>query len=195
MLRQIESLGTLRIQQSGLYLLQSTVTLISFGVLSKKIYLPQGLTLRLQHMHHGDQILVLSLQMHFHLILALIIFMLSPPFSLIARCLQKIEEDLSSGVLLRSLMDHPRILPNSINLLIQPHSQASHPLGKKLKLLACHVSGRASSREAFQTQLPQLSCSHGQTTPTSSINRILQNGSSFVVDGKVIHMTPLSELC
>ena len=87
-------------------------------------------------------------------------------------------------------MDHPRVLPNSKNLLIQPHSQASHSLGKKLKLLACQVSGRASSREAFQTQLPQLSCGHGQTIPTSSINRILQNGSSFVVDGKVIHMTP-----
>jgi len=69
--------------------------------------------------------------------------------------------------------------------------KASHPLGKKLKLLACLVSGKAPSREAFQMQLPQLSCSHGQTTPISNISHISRNGSSFAVDGKVIHMTPL----
>ena len=123
------------------------------------------------------------------------------PFSLIALCLKKIEEDLSSGVLLvplwatlpwfpvllRALMDHPRILPNSRN---QHHSEVSHPVGKKLKLLACLVSGEPSSREAFQKQLPQLSCSHGQTTSISNISHISQNGSSFAVDGKVIHMTP-----
>lgn len=85
-----------------------------------------------------------------------LLFLCLPPFSLIALCLQKMEEDYSSGmllvplwptqpwspVLLRSLVDHPRILPNSKNLLTQPQSQASHPLGKKFKLFACLVSGK-----------------------------------------------------
>lgn len=128
-----------------------------------------------------------------------------PPFSLIALCLQKVEEDRSTGVLLvplwptqpwfpvllRSLIDHPRILPNSKHLLTQAHSKTPHPLGKKLKLLACLVSGKASSKETFQTQLPQLLCSHGQQAPRSSTNHISHSGSTFVVDGKVIHMNPL----
>ena len=73
-----------------------------------------------------------------------------PPFSLITLCLQKIGEDQSSGVLLvplwptqpwfpvllRSLVDHPRFLPQPRNLLTQPHSTTPHPLGKTLKLLA-----------------------------------------------------------
>ena len=127
-----------------------------------------------------------------------------PPFSLIALCLQKVEEDRSTGVLLvplwptqpwfpvllRSLIDHPRILPNSKHLLTQAHSKTPHPLGKKLKLLACLVSGKASSKETFQTQLPQLLCSHGQQAPRSSTNHISHSGSTFVVDGKVIHMNP-----
>ncbi|CAH3107097.1 unnamed protein product [Pocillopora meandrina] len=94
---------------------------------------------------------------------------------LIPLCLQKIEEDQSSGVLLvplwstqpwfpvllQSLVDHPRFLPQPRNLLTQPHSTTPHPLEKTLKLLACDFSGKASSRETFQMQLNQLSCSPG----------------------------------
>ena len=128
-----------------------------------------------------------------------------PPFSLITLCLQKIEEDQSSGVLLvplwstqpwcpvllRSLVDHPPFLPQPRNLLTQPHSTTPHPLGKTLKLLACQVSSKASSRETFQMQLHQLSCSPGLLTPISSTNHKSHSGSNFVVDGKVIHMIPL----
>ena len=128
-----------------------------------------------------------------------------PPFSLITLCLQKIEEDQSSGVLLvplwstqpwcpvllRSLVDHPPFLPQPRNLLTQPHSTTPHPLGKTLKLLACQVSSKASSRETFQMQLHQLSCSPGLLTPISSTNHTSHSGSNFVVDGKVIHIIPL----
>ena len=128
-----------------------------------------------------------------------------PPFSLITLCLQKIEEDQSSGVLLvplwstqpwfpvllQSLVDCPRFLLQPRNLLTQPHSTTPHPLGKTLKLLACQVSSKASSRETFQMQLHQLSCSPGLLTPISSTNHMSHSGSNFVVDGKVIHMIPL----
>lgn len=128
-----------------------------------------------------------------------------PPFSLITLCLQKIEEDQSSGVLLvplwptqpwfpvllRSLVDHPRLLPQPRDLLTQPHSTTPHPLGKTLKLLACQVSGKASSRETFQRQLHPSSCSPGLPTPISSTNHMSHSGSNFVVDGKLIHMIPL----
>lgn len=125
--------------------------------------------------------------------------------SLITLCLQKIEEDQSSGVLLvplwptqpwfpvllRSLVDHPRLLPQPRDLLTQPHSTTPHPLGKTLKLLAFQVSGKASSRETFQRQLHPSSCSPGLPTPISSTNHMSHSGSNFVVDGKLIHMIPL----
>ena len=64
-----------------------------------------------------------------------------PPFSLISACLQKIERDRASGVILVPLwkmqpwftillhlfVDKPRLLPQSTALLIQPHSNALHP--------------------------------------------------------------------
>ena len=128
-----------------------------------------------------------------------------PPFSLITLCLQKIEEDQSSGVLLvplwstqpwfpvllQSLVDCPCFLLQPRNLLTQPHSTTPHPLGKTLKLLACQVSSKASSRETFQMQLHQLSCSPGLLTPISSTNHMSHSGSNFVVDSKVIHIIPL----
>ena len=89
-----------------------------------------------------------------------------PPFSLISTCLQKIEQDQASGVLLvpvwktqpwftilHLLIDKPRLLPQSMALLVQPHSNALHPLRNPMRLMACKVSGKLSSREAFQEKL------------------------------------------
>ena len=65
-----------------------------------------------------------------------------PPFNVIAACLQKIEQDQATGVLLvpiwqtqpwftaflHLLVDYPVLLPRSHYLLIQPHNHAFHPL-------------------------------------------------------------------
>ena len=88
-----------------------------------------------------------------------------PPFSVIPACLRKIEQDQATGVLvvpiwqtqpwfttlLHLLVDHPLCLPQSNHLLMQPHNGALHPLRKQLKLMACKLSGKVSSREIFQT--------------------------------------------
>ena len=111
-----------------------------------------------------------------------------PPFSLITLCLSKdrgrpIFRSASCPlwptqpwfpVLLQSLVDCPCFLLQPRNLLTQPHSTTPHPLGKTLKLLACQVSSKASSRETFQMQLHQLSCSPGLLTPISSTNHMSQ---------------------
>ena len=74
-----------------------------------------------------------------------------PPFSVIANCLQKIQKDQSTELLiaplwttqpwftplLNHLTDHPLVLPQSDTLLVQPHSNAIHPLSKRLQLKAC----------------------------------------------------------
>ena len=67
-----------------------------------------------------------------------------PPFSLLATCLQKIEQDQSTGILivpmwttqpwfsplLNLLTDNPLVLPQTDSLLFLPHSNAVHPLSR-----------------------------------------------------------------
>ena len=109
-----------------------------------------------------------------------------PPFSLIATCLQKIKQDQSTGVLvvpiwitqpwftilLNLLMDQPLVLPQSDYLLTLPHSNAVHPLSKRLQLMACKGSGNPSNREKFQTKLPTSSYGLGQLVPRNSTHHI-----------------------
>ena len=113
-----------------------------------------------------------------------------PPFSLISTCLQKIEQDQASGVLLvpvwktqpwftillHLLIDKPRLLPQSMALLVQPHSNALHPLRNQMRLMACKVSGKESSREGFQEKLQKSFCAPGLTAHTSNMNHTLRDG-------------------
>ena len=48
--------------------------------------------------------------------------------------------------LLHLLINKPFRLPQSNNLLTHPHSGELHPLQKRLRLIACRVSGRVSCR-------------------------------------------------
>ena len=128
-----------------------------------------------------------------------------PPFSLIGTCLQKIQQDQATGVLivplwqtqpwftvlLYLLVDIPRILPQSNTLLVQSHSGALHPLRKQLRLIACKVSGKASNREEFQARLPISSSSPGLLEPRNNTNHISRNGLNFVMEGRIIHMIHL----
>ena len=128
-----------------------------------------------------------------------------PPFSVIAACLQKIDQDQATGVLvvpiwqtqpwfttlLHLLVDYPLRLPQSNHLLMQPHNGALHPLRKKLNLMACKLSGRVSNREMFQAKLLKSSSSLGQQERKSSTPHTSHNGLTFVVNGRVIPMTRL----
>ena len=103
-----------------------------------------------------------------------------PPFSLIhtCRCLQKIIADKAEGViivpmwstqtyyprLMSMLIQMPRLLPRKENLLRLPHSQKSHPLWKKMQLMACLVSGIVSKQKEFQRKQEESCCSHGEST-------------------------------
>ena len=124
-----------------------------------------------------------------------------PLFSVIANCLQKIQQDQSTGLLivplwttqpwftplLNLLTDHPLVLPQSDTLLAQPHSNAIHPLSKRLELIACKVSGNPSTSALFQAKLPTSSCSLGQLVPKNNMPLISRSGMTFVLNGKLIH--------
>ena len=128
-----------------------------------------------------------------------------PPFSLIHRCLQKIIADKAEGViivpmwptqtyyprLMSMLIQMPRLLPRKENLLRLPHSQKSHPLWKKMQLMACLVSGIVSKQKEFQKKQEESCCSHGENLPGTSMASISKSGNNFVVKGTLIHMTYL----
>ena len=122
-----------------------------------------------------------------------------PPFSLIAQCLQKTEEDHALGtfvvplwptqpwfpVFLHLLVDHPHVLPTSNQLLYQAHTNAPHPLGLPVKLMACKVSGKALDSETFRRRLLTLSCSPGRALHKSSTRHYIEL-RSFFCSGKQI---------
>ena len=123
------------------------------------------------------------------------------PFSLLATCLQKIEQDQSTGILivpmwttqpwftllLNLLTDNPLAPPQTDNLLFLPHSNAIHAISRRLQLMACKVSGSPSSRETFQAKLPTSSCSLCQLVPKNNMPHTSRNGTSFALNGKLIH--------
>ena len=126
------------------------------------------------------------------------------PFSLIPRCLTKIENDQATGVLIvpywttqswftplsNLLVDNPLLPPQSDKLLLLPHTGKQHPLRKKMRLMACKLSGQASCREVFLTKQPK-SCIPGQMLPSSNTSLTSKPGSSCAVNGRLILMIDL----
>ena len=86
-----------------------------------------------------------------------------PPFSLISQCLKKIEGDKATGVLIvpfwatqtwfsvlmNLVIDSPLVLPQSDNLVLLPQTGEQHTLWRKMRLMACKLSGQVSSRKIF----------------------------------------------
>jgi len=83
------------------------------------------------------------------------IFYAFPPFSIINRVLQKIELDQATGILVvpdwptqswypmvwRLALQPPRPLTWHRDLVVLPYKTGVHPMGHKLKLMACYLSG------------------------------------------------------
>ena len=126
------------------------------------------------------------------------VFYAFPPFSVIMRTLQKIQQDQATGLLLvpfwttqawwptltRMLIQAPLVLPNRMDTLYLPQDpSAVHPL---MSLLLCHLSGNICRVKEFHRQLPTLSCSPGVQARGSSTALTLRNGWSTVVNGKLI---------
>ena len=91
------------------------------------------------------------------------------PFSLISRVLAKILKDEAAGIvvvplwttqlwfprLLKMIAAKPVVLP--LNVLSLPYREGFHPLHKKLRLMACRVSGNLSDVRDYRKTLPTCS--------------------------------------
>ncbi len=131
-----------------------------------------------------------------------------PPFCLIAKCLQKIEQDEAEGLiivpkwptqswfpkLLSLLIEEPLILRRSKQLLELPGTTEQHPLINSMFLLSCRVSGVPSQIERFQRRLRMLYCHHGEMELRDSIQHILNNGNNFVINNRLITCKQISQM-
>ena len=123
-----------------------------------------------------------------------------PPFSLLNRCLQKLEKDQTSALLiapvwptqvwwprlLSLLVANPLLLPQEKDLLILPQSETLHPLRNQMRLMACLLSGNPMKQEEYRSQ--QLDCSWhpGEEVPRNNTPGTSKNGLHFVSKGKSI---------
>ena len=124
---------------------------------------------------------------------------LFPPFSIIARVLQKVSTDQARalmilpiwptqpwfGLMLRLLVDYPLLLPNRRDLMKLPFDpEKLHPLYPKLRMLAVLLSGKPSEAVDFLNQHARLCCVHGAKEPYPNMGRILGNGLTLQI-GKI----------
>ena len=123
-----------------------------------------------------------------------------PPFCLLGRVMNKISSDECDGVfvvpiwpiqpwfpeMLRLLVSPPVVLPFSKDLLLLPSRSTIHPLYPKLRLMACHLSGKVSKTKEFQRSLVRQSLQHGDVPPNHSMRLLSRSGISFVLKGKSI---------
>ena len=129
-----------------------------------------------------------------------------PPFCLISRILQKVQEEQCTVVavvprwptqvwwpkLTSQLIALPILLPKKKTTLILPSNpEATHPLHPHLELILCLLSGNPSKVRAFQQLLPTLSHNRGDKGLSNNIDLISKSGSSTVVRGKLIQFIPL----
>ena len=129
-----------------------------------------------------------------------------PPFCLISRILQKIQEEKATVIavvpqwptqvwwpqMIGLLIRHPIILPNTKTTVYLPSNHdLVHALYPRLHLLLCLLSGDLSKIREFQLQLPTSSSVHGGMGSLNNINLTSVNGNHNVVNGKLIHLEPL----
>ena len=131
-----------------------------------------------------------------------------PPFSVITKCLQKIEKDQATGilivplwktqawfsVLINLLVDNPLVLPQADNLLNSPSHGCITPAQEESKIdsMQTKLSGQASCRQMFLEKQQTLSCNRGQKDRLNNTIPISETGlGCVVVNGIPIHMTHL----
>ena len=134
------------------------------------------------------------------------LFYAFPPFSLIARCLQKIELEKSEGItivpmwdtqpwysqLLRMLTDVPRTLPQRSDTLQMPTKRGmTHPLIKKMTLMVCRVSGDPLKHKEFQNELQTSYYNLGDKENGNDMRRTSSGGLSIVIGNMSVVLIPL----
>ena len=120
-----------------------------------------------------------------------------PPFSLIARCLQKIAMEKAEGImilplwptqpwysqLLHLIVDVPRRLPQQLTTLKMPgRKHEPHPLIKKMVLMASRLSGNPSQYKGFLQRLETSLSNLEDKEFKNNTHFTLRGGFRFVID-------------
>ena len=128
-----------------------------------------------------------------------------PPFSLLIRCLEKIQHDIATctivaplwpgqnwfPILLNMMIDFPLLLPNPPLLYLPWEPQATHPMAPKMQLFSIKVSGNHYDVQEFHKLLASTSPhqrgpQHNHTTDVFSLH-----GKNFVINN---HLVPVIHL-
>jgi hypothetical protein len=124
-----------------------------------------------------------------------------PPFSLMHKVLKKITEDEAEVIvvaplwptqswfprLLQLLCKEPLILRSRTTLLRLPHKPDTPSLlGKKLQLMACHLSGVPYRTLEFHKELRKYCLTHADKVHGNNTRCILINGSCMQIQGMCI---------
>ena len=127
-----------------------------------------------------------------------------PPFSLIHKCLKKIEAEQAEGVLvvpawttqtwyprvLQLLTQAPKLMlwTAGMELVVHPSVHKAHTMKAKLKLIVCPLSGDTMKSEVFRSTLPMYCSTRGDPLLKSNTQFISRNGLYSVVKGKLLHI-------
>ena len=128
------------------------------------------------------------------------------PFSLIGKILQKVDQDQADMTLVAPLWNtqnwFPQILHrivaqsfiinNRKNLLYQPQNPTKEHHLVKLRLAVFRISGKSCKIMDYQRNLPKSSLHLGNQLLDNNIGHISKDGCYFAVNGKLIHLKPLS---
>lgn len=132
------------------------------------------------------------------------LFYIFAPFSLMAKILQKMEQDQTEAVviapiwptqawwasLLQMVSGPCQSLPKPQDILSLPHKpERRHPL-KKMRLGVFRLSGKHSNIKEYRKMLRMSSSHHGETLQSDNMTPILNNGCYFVDEVK-IQLNPL----
>ena len=129
-----------------------------------------------------------------------------PPFTLILRCLQKIQHERAEGIfvvpnwptqpwfplILKLLSEDPILLPHSKTLLWHPGVEQFHPLHNNLSLLVCRLSGNPINTQSYQRKHQISSWHPGDPLPKNNTTFTCRNGWHFLANNKLILSTPQS---
>ncbi|XP_061176076.1 uncharacterized protein LOC133185029 [Saccostrea echinata] len=131
-------------------------------------------------------------------------FYIFPPFSMLGKVLQKIQQDKTNAVviaplwptqawfpaLLKMVYQQPYLLNNK-NLLTMPTDPNRQHRIPKLKMGCFPLSGNFSKTEEYQKTLPWSSSTPGRNLLKDNTGVISNDGCDFVILGKLIHLIPL----
>ena len=133
------------------------------------------------------------------------VFYAYPPFSVIPKVLQKIQQDMCQVLVVFPFWPTQLWFPTLMNLLVSDivvvprdppiflpwDPTIRHPLGSKALLCTAMLSGDPSKREAFQKTLPTMLSTPSQKTIKNRLPQDWLNGNHFVWNKKSVSVTHL----